>query len=178
LVSGDLVELMRAAGADEQTIPPADYRELDALVRAAYEQMQNGIPADLADEMRPVVAVPEQIAHAERELGVVLPDSYKHFMLTHGASFFLGDETIPVVHPDPDHFSGLVEYNRSVDFDQPFIAVVTFGTGVYLGFVHDDDGVCAESVYRWSPDDEDMKQVAPDFAEWAADLARQKLESH
>jgi hypothetical protein len=166
LVSGDLVELMRAAGAQEGPVPWMDVGEFDALVRAAYEQVQRTIPADIADELAPVVAVPEEIAGAERALGVVLPDSYQAFMLTHGASFFLGEETIPV--------RGLVEFQRGIDFGGPFVAVVTLGTGDYLGFVH-RDGFCEEPVYLWDHDEAGLRQVAPNFREWAADLARKRL---
>jgi hypothetical protein len=83
----------------------------------------------------------------ERQLGALLPDQYKTFMMRYGGGMFGFVELFPIGHR-PDAAEDLVSVNRDEFPDGSFLAVAPVGTGDHWGFPV-DAGRCADEVWIW-----------------------------
>lgn len=115
----------------------------------------------------------DEVTDLEHQIGVVLPEQYKTFMMRYGGGTFGFVELFPITcHPE-DALQDLGSLNREEFPDRSFVAVAPVGTGDHWGFPL-TDGRCHDEVWFHVHDGGATELDATDFLEF---VARQRLRS-
>ncbi len=141
-----------------------DFAEFDRLVqpfreRSAVMKAKYGFA-----EIDAQTATVDEIAAAERELGLVLPAQYKTFMVRYGGGQFGTVELFPI-GPATGPATDVASVNRDEFPDRSFVAVAPVGTGDFWGFLV-ADGRCGDAVWFHFHDGDDPELAAADFLEF------------
>jgi antitoxin YobK len=112
-------------------------------------------------------ATADEIASVEHQMGVILPEKYKAFMMRYGGGVFGFVELFPIVTQSEEHGNDLRTINDQEFPDSTFVAVAPVGTGDHWGFPV-TDGRCHEQVWFRFHDAGDPELVAADFLEFVA----------
>ncbi|MFI5490476.1 SMI1/KNR4 family protein [Micromonospora echinaurantiaca] len=117
-----------------------------------------------------LTASAEEIAEAERALGVTLPKQYKAFMRRYGGGQFGFLDLLPIpTAGSAHHVDDVVSISQAEFPDGSFVAVAPVGTGDYWCFPV-LDGRCSDEVWFHYHDVDEPSLEAPGFLEFAARL--------
>jgi hypothetical protein len=116
------------------------------------------------DPFESLAATDADLAVAEAELGVHLPEKYKEFMKRHGGGVFGFVELLPVKSPDQGK-EDLLEVNASNLVPEEFIAIAPVGTGDWWGFSV-VEGRCQDEVGFLDHEDGHVEPAAADTLEF------------
>ncbi|NYF57308.1 SMI1/KNR4 family protein [Micromonospora purpureochromogenes] len=115
-----------------------------------------------------LTASADEIAEAERALGVTLPAQYKAFMMRYGGGQFGFLDLLPIpAAGSSHHVDDVVSVSQAEFRDESFVAVAPVGTGDYWCFPV-LDGRCSDEVWFHYHDVGDPTPEAGDFLEFVA----------
>jgi hypothetical protein len=112
-------------------------------------------------------ATADEIASVEYQMGVILPEKYRAFMMRYGGGMFGFVELFPIVTQSEERGNDLRTINDQEFPDRTFVAVAPVGTGDHWGFPV-TNGRCHEQVWFQFHDAGDPELVAADFLEFVA----------
>ncbi|MEV4759934.1 SMI1/KNR4 family protein [Micromonospora sp. NPDC049559] len=144
-----------------------DFAEFDRLVEPLRERSARMVAAHDFPLIEARTATDDEIASAERALGVVLPARYKAFMVRYGGGQFGFVDLLTVPGRGADGVDDIVSVSRGEFPDGSFLAVAPVGTGDYWGFPV-TDGRCHDEVWFRFHDAGEPTKEAADFLEFVA----------
>lgn len=102
----------------------------------------------------------EEIDLLEKYYNVVLPESYKEFLLQHGGGYF----AYTVVYSLDNQSPFYVKNNVSVDFikNNKFFPIIDFETGDLAGFKI-DNGICKDTIVLYNHEEKMISDTSLNF---------------
>ena len=114
----------------------------------------------------------EQLAVAEKLLGVTLPNEYKQFVQCYGGGYFAMTNVFSA-NPESEWF--IVARQKDFQLGDGFVAVTDDETGGAYGFVV-EKGKCSERVFYFHPDDGSPPvEQYPSFLTYLAKVGLQQV---